>query len=302
VSTWDHVLDKLQGGADLMTPGLTIWNSEIKSGNVTAVTLQDGVAIAVGIAAFDIGRLSKAAGEKGKAVYLVHCYKDELWGLGTKTHPRIVSTDTPTQVEEKTQQLSLEDNIEETNTPADLTDNPIPDSISQLEDNKVEPSISGLQSFCRQPNLEIDDAFKMAAIYGLYQVKISDAQNTISLPLPSSTLVSSHLNPYLPEAYAHYNFKKTSWKKAASFLKKYLEKEGVIKTKDRGGETIILSINWNHKFINEFEPYHITNKETDKSGTKNGHPSMTSPQMQVHELFKPSGKALKAILESQSKS
>jgi translation initiation factor 2D len=142
----------------------------------------------------------------------------------------------------------------------------------------------------------------MAAIYGLYQVKISDTQNTISLPLSSSTLISSHLNPFLPEAYAPYNFKKTSWKKAATFLKKCLEKEGVIKTKDRGGETVVLSINWNHKLISEFEPYHISNKTTDKSGTKKGHSLTTSPQIQVHELFKPAGKALKAILESQSKS
>ena len=302
VSTWDHVLNKLQGGADLMTPGLIRWNSEIESGNVTAVTLQNGVPIAVGIAAFDVGQLSKAAGGKGKAVYLVHCYKDELWGLGTKTHPPSISPDIPAQLEEKTQQLSLEDNIEEANTPADLADYQVADTISQPEDNKVEPSISGLSAFCRQANLEIDDVFKMAAIYGLYQVKISDAQNAISFPLSSSTLVSSHLNPYLPEAYAQYNFKKTSWKKAATFLKKYLEKEGVVKTKDRGGETVILSIYWNHKLICEFEPYHIGNKETDKSRTKNGHSSTPSPQTQVQELFKPSGKALKAILESQSKS
>jgi translation initiation factor 2D len=149
VSTWDHVLDKLQGGADLMTPGLTRWNLEIKSGNVTAVTLQNGVPIAVGIAAFDIGQLSKAAGEKGKAVYLVHCYKDELWGLGPKTHPPIISVDTPTQLDEKTQGLSLEDNVEEANRPVDLGDNPAVDSISQSEDNKAEPSISGLSIFGR---------------------------------------------------------------------------------------------------------------------------------------------------------
>ncbi len=130
-----------------MTPGLTYWNSEIKSGNVTAVTLQNGVPIAVGIAAFDIGQLSKAAGEKGKAVYLVHCYKDELWGLGTKAHPPSTSTDTSTQLEEKTQQLSLEDNIEEEKTHTEIADNALADSsISQAEDSKVEPSISGLST------------------------------------------------------------------------------------------------------------------------------------------------------------
>ena len=286
-----------------MTPGLTYWNSEIKSGNVTALTLENRVPIAVGIAAFDIGRLSKAAGEKGKAVYLVHCYKDELWGLGTKAHPPSASTDNSIQLEEKTQQLSLEDNVEEENIPTEIADNPLTNSsISPTEDSKFEPSISGSSTFGTQSNLEIDDAFKAAAIYGLYKVKISDAQNTISLPLPSSTLISSHLNPYLPEAYAQYNFKKTSWKKAATFLKKYLEKEGVVKTKDRGGGTVILSINWNHKLIIEFQPYHIDNKETGKPRKKDGNSSTTSPQMQVHELFKPAGKALKAILETLSKS
>src|SRR5271155_4217880 len=70
-----------------MTPRLTKWDPEIKSGEVVAVTLQDGIPIAVGIAAFDLGRLSKAVGEKGKAVYLVHCYRDDLWAVGSKKQP-----------------------------------------------------------------------------------------------------------------------------------------------------------------------------------------------------------------------
>ncbi|SRR5579859_871906 len=87
VSTWDHVFTKLQGGADLMTPGLTGWSPEIQSGDVVQVLSQNKTPVAVGVAAFDIGRLSKAAGEKGKAIYLVHCYRDELWNLGSKSHP-----------------------------------------------------------------------------------------------------------------------------------------------------------------------------------------------------------------------
>jgi translation initiation factor 2D len=124
------------------------------------------------------------------------------------------------------------------------------------------------------------------------------------LPLPSSTLVSTHLNPYLPETFSQLTFKKTSWKKAATFLKKYLEKEGLVKTKDRGGETVVMSINWNHKLIAEFQPYHLSSKENVKTAQVQNEDSsqMPSQQLQIKELYKPSGKVLRAILEAQSKS
>jgi translation initiation factor 2D len=151
-------------------------------------------------------------------------------------------------------------------------------------------------------NTEIDNAFKAAAMFGLYQIVASDAQTTISFPLPSSTWVSSHLNPYLPDLFTQYNFRKTSWKKAATFLKKYLEKEGLIRTKDRGGETVILSIKWDHKLITEFEPYQLAKEPQKGQGKEDQHSAPFVHTIQVKELFKPSGKALKAILDSQSKS
>jgi translation initiation factor 2D len=146
---------------------------------------------------------------------------------------------------------------------------------------------------------EIDEAFKSAAIYGLYQIKSSNSQASISFPLLSSTLVSSHLNPFLPEGFEHYNFKKTSWKKAATFLKKWLEKEGVVKTKDRGGDTVVLSINWEHKLITGFHPYDLATKQSDKAPKQ---PTQETPALiKVQELYKPSGKTLKLLLESLSK-
>src|SRR5271155_10842 len=147
--------------------------------------------------------------------------------------------------------------------------------------------------------VEIDNAFKAAALYGLYEVKSSETpKNAISLPLSSSTLVSTHLNPYLPEEYAQYNFKRTSWKKAATFLKKYMEKEGIIKTKDRSGETVITLINWNHKLIKEFKPYELGKKE-DKTAAKSDDAKVMT---QIQEFYKASGKVLRGLLEQQSKS
>jgi translation initiation factor 2D len=174
---------------------------------------------------------------------------------------------------------------------------------SRGEPVEKEPSTSGEKPIGTANLLEIDDAFKAAAIYGLYEVKSSNAQRTITLPLPSSTLISNHLNPYLPHQFAQYTFKKTSWKKAATFLKKYMEKEGLVKTKDRGGEPVIISINWDHKFIAEFKPYRLDKKEGNK-GTPGGDQSSntSTSAIQIRELYKPSGKALKTILEALSKS
>jgi translation initiation factor 2D len=132
---------------------------------------------------------------------------------------------------------------------------------------------------------------------------MAEKRDSISFPLSSSTMVSNHLIPYLPEQYTQYTFKKTSWKKAATFLKKYLEREGIVKTKDRGGETIILSIDWNHKLIAQFQPYTLSRRPAEQTDTKSTGPANSTPQMvEIRELYKPTGKVLRSILDSQSKS
>jgi hypothetical protein len=149
--------------------------------------------------------------------------------------------------------------------------------------------------------IEIDDAFKSAAIYGLWKLTVDNTQNTLSLPLPSSTLISQYLQPFLPEPFAQYNFKKTSWKKAATFLKKYMEKEGLVRTKDRSGDVVIMSVNWGHKLIQDFKPYPLEkkdNKEHKATAEEDGAGEM----IQIQELFKPTGKVIKILLEELSKS
>lgn len=149
--------------------------------------------------------------------------------------------------------------------------------------------------------VEIDNAFKSAATYGLYQIKSANTQNTIAFPLTSSTFVSTHLMSYLPEPYSDYTFKKTSYKKAATFLKRYMEKEGLIKTKDRSGEPVIQSINWNHKLIIEFKPYPLEQKKVEKT-VKEGSTMTPTTMVQVRDVYKATGKVLRYILESQHKS
>lgn len=136
-----------------MTPGLTKWDSDIKSGEVIAITLQNGVPVAVGIAAFDIGRLSKAVGEKGKAVYLVHCYRDDLWALGSKTHPpKPAPPSDNTELEDATVHLSLnsKEDDQDVNNAEDILDvaETSPElNVEEKQDTEPEPSTSGTLSW-----------------------------------------------------------------------------------------------------------------------------------------------------------
>jgi translation initiation factor 2D len=142
----DEVLEKLQGGADLMTPGLTSWSTAIKSGDIVAVTLQNDVPVAVGVAGFDIGRLSKAAGQRGKAVYIVHCYNDDLWSLGSKTKPPAALAEpvVKSRVEEVMEQLSLNTEEEEDNSRAETLPEPPAETNKSENERDVEPAVAGM--------------------------------------------------------------------------------------------------------------------------------------------------------------
>ena len=128
-----------------MIPGLINWQPEIKQGDVTAITGQSGVPIAVGVAALDFARLSRTTGEKGKAVYLVHCYLDELWALGSKSHPQ---TATSPELVDATQQLSLPSPVDIDEAHADapcptISAEPSILPASQNAHDVAEPSTTG---------------------------------------------------------------------------------------------------------------------------------------------------------------
>ena len=138
-----------------MTPGLRRWDTDIRAGDVTAIALQNNVPIAVGVAAFDIGKLSKSVGERGKAVYLVHCYHDELWGIGSKSQPPIElpkETAEEIQLEDSTKQLSLEPKVQEETALAEPEDND-GTGASQSIKSEREPSSAGLPHFSGNANL-----------------------------------------------------------------------------------------------------------------------------------------------------
>lgn len=78
------VVQKLQGGADLMTPGLAHgppFPAKAVKGAIAAIASIESptVPLAVGVCEIDISSLQKTQGAKGRAVQTVHWQGDELW-------------------------------------------------------------------------------------------------------------------------------------------------------------------------------------------------------------------------------
>ncbi|TFK37567.1 hypothetical protein BDQ12DRAFT_736100 [Crucibulum laeve] len=93
LSTPSAVIPVLIGGADLMIPGVIHHTPSLNEGQLVAIrqyTRQDGKPtlsppLAVGRMALPSDRLREGGQEKGKAVIIVHTWKDNLWDMGSKS-------------------------------------------------------------------------------------------------------------------------------------------------------------------------------------------------------------------------
>lgn len=89
------VVQKMKGGADLMTPGLAgpPFPQQAKKGAIVAVADLDkpSVPVAVGTCHIDISSLGSTQGAKGCAVETLHWAGDELWNWSTSGRAGIES-------------------------------------------------------------------------------------------------------------------------------------------------------------------------------------------------------------------
>lgn len=146
-------------------------------------------------------------------------------------------------------------------------------------------------------------AFHNAFLYCLYQHKIdipSTPDHGMTFPIQASFLISNLITPFLPihspQQSQFYNIKKTSWKNVKKFIK-HLDKEGLVKAKDRnGGETIILDADFEAAQLANFVPYELPKKNNSDKAAKSvsfggDDKDLTVGQsFTVKTLYRPSGK------------
>jgi translation initiation factor 2D len=121
--TPNFVISKLQGGADLMTPGLAggpPFPAKAKKGAVVAIASLESpsVPLVVGRCEIDVSALEKVQGAKGHAVQSITWFGDELWawssgGKAGGEAPEVLQdwlkSDQVDEITEKTDQLVVQD-------------------------------------------------------------------------------------------------------------------------------------------------------------------------------------------------
>lgn len=277
--THEFVLQKLQGGADLMTPGLAAgppFPPKARKGVVVGIasTERPTVPTAVGTCEIDVCALEKVQGVKGHAVENLHWSGDELWSFSLKSSP---GQQPPEEIAgwvevlrerglvESTGAMTLEDQDE--GGGISLTNGQHADENNKSKGSDQPPDSSAADVALTQA--EIDSAFRNAFIFGVHTHKTSNPNTPnhgLVFPLSQSFVMSTLVQPFLPaftpEQNTQLQIKKTSFKNIKKFVKS-LDKAKILKCKDKdGNETVIMDIDFEDAAILNFKPYRLPKKET----------------------------------------
>jgi translation initiation factor 2D len=200
------VMGKLQGGADLMTPGLANeppFPAKAITNAVVAVAGVDRHTVPrfVGICEIDVSALGDVQGTKGSAVRGLHWEGDELWAWSSSSRPGRAAPeylegwdeDESEELEEGVEALTVEETggAEETEeTPRDE-----PASAEEAKAEEPEPTTKG------EPTLHIDMSFigtngqqKLMTLSSMPLFTLSTSSNrTIHPPIIMAFHFQSHL-------------------------------------------------------------------------------------------------------------
>ncbi|KAL8724084.1 MAG: hypothetical protein Q9166_008145 [cf. Caloplaca sp. 2 TL-2023] len=303
--TPDVVLQKLRGGADLMTPGLAQgppFPSRATKGSVVAIASLErpSVPMVVGVCEIEVAALQQVQGAKGHAVRGEHWDGDELWawsqtGTGGGKAPDEIegweNSGDAVELEERMHDVCIEDSDDEQNEGGVPITSAAAQRSNERERNEFVEGEDG-EPFERVDveekelsTKEIDDIFWNALLYGLHHYRNtnkSDPHHGLSFPINQSALISNIVLPFLPittpTQAASLNIKKTSWKNAKKFIKAF-DKAKLLKSKDRdGGECVVVDIDFEDPAIMDFVPYKLPKKDTAgaESGAGGGGKAVTA--------------------------
>ncbi|KAI6004977.1 hypothetical protein EDC04DRAFT_2871789 [Pisolithus marmoratus] len=302
ITTPASVIPVLVGGADVMIPGAV----QIPSSQ-TVVPLQlvaiaqyitdspttRGPPLVVGRLAVDLDKLK--VGGKGKAVHLLHSWKDYLFAMGSKADP-------PGIVEIQEVGESKESEGEIAGTGAAGEQGKPSAEVQEVESIKppVDPVRGPLvSSILRNAVLQ--------AVRGTLK-----SIPTSSFPIPAGTFYSSYVLPYRPafvrrnvpgtdssstpsgndgctSEYPPIDIKHSTYKSLAAFLK-ILDKQGILTIKDMKPEPLVMSVSASHSEVLSHTPYvslrDIQLKE-EKRKKREGEERAKVQEMEIKELWKP---------------
>ncbi|KAI8968732.1 eukaryotic translation initiation factor SUI1 family protein [Trametes punicea] len=307
LSTPAPVVPKLINGADLMIRGVIQHSPDLVPDQLVAVTQYHrgaiGPPIAVGRMAVssDTLRSAEEGDVKGKAVYILHTWKDALWELGPSK-----KTDVPAPRDLKTSEVNTE---EEPAQQAADDDGPI------ASEEKTEPSVAEAESGVNesgdavavQPDAAEESADDVSSL--LRAALIQAIGNTLSslppssFPISASTFWSAYVLPARP-AYAldmydlrgnAIDVKHSTFKSVKTFLRASA-KEGLIKLKESKSDLMVTAVFPQHPDVDSRQPHRTigdieakAKKAEDRVQKEREEEEKRKGETQVVELWKPFG-------------
>ncbi|KAG6374045.1 hypothetical protein JVT61DRAFT_4685 [Boletus reticuloceps] len=314
ISTPAAVIPVLVGGADLMIPGVvqvvsspTVLPQQLVSivQHTVGSTLTRGPPLAVGRLAVDLNTLKEGA--KGKAVHVLHTWKDHLFDMGSKADP-------PGEMEIKEDELGGEDTPKSEPAGADERQESVPDVVATdpggtngaasnaLPPDELQAPASAPKS---KPPLrasrQVSDMLRVAVLQAI-ETKLASLTSA-SFPIPASTFYSSYILPFRPavvhksssdeqsppSSYPQIDVKHSSYKSLVAFFK-FLDKQRILSLKDIKPEPLVMSVSATHPDVIAHRPYtslrDVQIKEEKREKREEEERSKVR-EMEVKESWKP---------------
>ncbi|KAI1790893.1 eukaryotic translation initiation factor SUI1 family protein [Ganoderma leucocontextum] len=315
LSTPAPVVPKLIGGADLMIPGVIQHSSTLNPDQLVSVTQYHpgaiGPPLAVGRMAVSSDTLRSTEGTdvKGKAVYVLHAWKDALWEMGPSK-----KADPPAPVEVKSPAAesplgneagSLDDATGDTaSSPSPSTEAaPTHGEETQVNsDTQARPEEPAETKAVALTPEDVSDCLR-AAILQAIGTALADVLPS-TFPMPASTFWSSYVLPARPAAVLGSNgladaslmdVKHSTHKNVKSFLKA-CAKEGLVKLKETKGDVVVTAVYPQHPAVATRRP-HRTVGDLEAKAKKAGQQGQKEKEAEekrkgeihVAEFWKPFG-------------
>ncbi|EIW56725.1 eukaryotic translation initiation factor SUI1 family protein [Trametes versicolor FP-101664 SS1] len=305
LSTPAPVVPKLVGGADLMIPGVVQHSPTLSPDQLVSVTQYHrgaiGPPLAVGTMAVssDILRSAEETDVKGKAVYVLHTWKDALWEMGPSK-----KTEVPAPRELKASEADVSDDEED--SPADA--NATPDETAGAPSEELNDQKPAAETQPVNPSPEAGSSTNISFI--LRAALLQAISTTLSglppssFPMTASTFWSTYVLPARP-AYALGTYgladlsaidvKQSTFKNVKTFLKNSA-KDGLIKIKETKSDVMVTAVfpkhpdvagHHSHRTVGDMEAR--AKKAETRENEEREAEEKRKGEFQVAELWQPSG-------------
>ncbi|KAH9177979.1 hypothetical protein EDB89DRAFT_1844148 [Lactarius sanguifluus] len=257
------VIPVLVGGADLMVPGVVQAPAHGLAGALVSVAqfVRDarGPPLAVGRMAVDADKIDNNGVNKGKAVVVLHTWKDHLWALGSKSGP---PDDLPVVAEAAGGAGDDSDG-----TDSNGADTPQPGADQEPAENAPAATQDGTAEVEEIEKLTPEEVSTRLRAALLQALRTSLAALPKSaFPMPTTILYTAHILPARPfsrTATTPVDIKHSAFKSLSAFLRAS-EKGGLLRLKDARPDVQVGAVFPTHADVIAHEPHHTVGEEDER--------------------------------------